>query len=607
MNYSLIIPVRSGSQRVKKKNIRTFGNTTLLERKINIVKKVKGINEIIVSSDCDKMLKISNNMGTSIHKRDNYYSSSECPNNEYWKYLAQNVGKYENLIMVNCVAPFVDSNVIQKVISKYEELDDKYDGITTVSSMKKFVWFLDENNPANYDKNKSPNSQDLRELGEITFAVSICKRKTIIESESIFGNNPYFYKLDSIESFDIDNPHEFLLSEMLYKNNILSESDAKNYLSRKLDTKLNLLDCTIRDGGYINDWNFTDQEVLDCYKATTEAGYNYFEIGFKTNREMVPDKGKWCYCDEKDISNIKKKFQLGCKIAVMAKIGTFKLTDFVLKKNSDINMIRLLISSVYKENNVIKDGILEKNIIDCKKIALEMINMGYEVCINIPGAQSLNNKEIKIICKHYHDLNIECLYIADTFGTFDDVIVTKQISKIYRELNKYNSKLKIGFHSHNNNNDSVSKTLKAIDLGCNFIDSTINGLGRGAGNLPSELIILELNKKKNFHLKILPILKYIDNNIRSIKEYKKNKLIFGYHPLYSLSGFLNMHPNYITEIIEKYDFLKMDEIYNLIIKIYNYNNSNSKNKYNNKLIDDLIIKIHNDNNSNSKINIINKY
>ena len=94
---SAIIPVRKGSIRVKNKNIRSFGDTNLLERKIKILKKVKGIDEIIVSSDCDKMLSVAEKLGVLTHTREKFYASSSCSAYQYYNYMAKNVGKYENL------------------------------------------------------------------------------------------------------------------------------------------------------------------------------------------------------------------------------------------------------------------------------------------------------------------------------------------------------------------------------------------------------------------------------------------------------------------------------------------------------------------------------
>ena len=108
----------------------------------------------------------------------------------------------------------------------------------------------------------------------------------------------------------------------MYKNNIIDEQIC-DLILKKRSKKLELLDCTIRDGGYLNNWNFTPDEVLDCYKSVSQSGYSYFEIGFKTNRKYLLDKGEWCYCDEESINKIANKYK-GCKIAVMAKIGNSK-------------------------------------------------------------------------------------------------------------------------------------------------------------------------------------------------------------------------------------------------------------------------------------------
>ena len=82
--------------------------------------------------------------------------------------------------------------------------------------------------------------------------------------------------------------------------------------------KIKLLDCTIRDGGYVNNWEFSDIEVKECCKSVSQAGFNYFEIGFRTNKKNK-GIGKWFYCDEKDILNVKNYYKQGCKISIMTR------------------------------------------------------------------------------------------------------------------------------------------------------------------------------------------------------------------------------------------------------------------------------------------------
>ena len=94
-----VIPVRKGSTRCKNKNNRNFGNTNLLKLKIKTLKKIKGIEEIIVSTDCANMIRIATELNVQVHKRDMYYASSDCPNYKYWSHIAENVGKYNKLMI----------------------------------------------------------------------------------------------------------------------------------------------------------------------------------------------------------------------------------------------------------------------------------------------------------------------------------------------------------------------------------------------------------------------------------------------------------------------------------------------------------------------------
>ena len=102
-----------------------------------------------------------------------------------------------------------------------------------------------------------------------------------------------------------------------------------------------MLDCTIRDG-YLNNCEFSTKEVIECYTAVSKSGYDYFEIGFKSNPKFLVDKGKWCYSKEKDIRKVVESYD-GCKIAVMPKVGTFQISDFLKKEDSCIDMVRVLL------------------------------------------------------------------------------------------------------------------------------------------------------------------------------------------------------------------------------------------------------------------------
>lgn len=572
-----IIPVRKGSQRCKNKNIRNFGDTNLLKLKIKSLKQVKGIEEIIVSTDCHDMISIAEELNVKVHKRDEYYASSECPNYKYWTYLAENVGYCSNIMMVNVVSPLIDSNIINNFIDKFVQL--KYTNMVTVNEQKSFFCNSLTTNGINFDSTKAPNSQELIPLSEITFGICIATKKQIINSRCIYGEKPVFFNVDSISGIDIDENSDFIKAELLYNENILNENTCKMILEKRSD-KIELLDCTIRDGGYLNNWEFTDEEVLDCYKAASEAGYDYFEIGFRTNKKLLLNKGKWCYCIEDDINNIYQQYQ-GCKIVVMAKMDTVTIDDFVKKSESNISMVRVLLARVTNENGV-KICKYNKNDLErTKNFCQELINYGYEVCVNFGCGDIIDECEITLIAHTFYDVNIKALYLADTYGGFNTNNIPKQLHRFYHEFDKYKSNISIGFHCHNNNGDALDKTKKAIFHGCNIIDSCIGGLGRGAGNLKSEELMsyLYTDKTKYIH-KIYPLIVYFDKHILSKKEYNIKQMN---HPYYKISGYISLHPDYISDILLNHNS-SVEEDINLIVKLDEYTKQTNKRNYNKELI-----------------------
>ena len=581
VKITAVIPVRKGSTRCKNKNIRNFGDTNLLKLKIETLKKVKGIDEIIVSTDCNDMIKLALELNVNVHKRDEYYASSECPNYKYWNHIAENVGQYTNFMMVNVVSPLVDSNTIQNFIDTFKK--NNYKNMVTVNKQKRFFCDSITKKGINFNSNKAPNSQELNPLAEITFGICIATRKDIIQYKCIYGKNPSFFYLNDVSSIDIDENADFITAELLYKNNILNENICKMILEKRTD-KISLLDCTIRDGGYLNDWAFSNEEVLDCYKSVTEAGYEYFEIGFRTNEKLLANKGKWCYSTEDNINSIFKKYN-GCKIVVMAKIGTVTIDDFIKKDKSNVTMVRVLLARSTPVNGIQKSYYNILDIRKAKTFCQQLIDYGYEVCMNFGCGDIINDDEIKIIASEFHNVKIKALYLADTYGGFNSKNLPIQLHKFYGELEKYDSKIPFGFHCHNNNEDALDKTKLAIFHGCNMIDSCIGGLGRGAGNLKSEQLMSYLYKDKTEYItKMTPIIVYFNKHILSKEEYQQNHHINS-HPYYMVSSVLSLHPNYITEILSMNTNVEQD--IELIINLDKYTKEKNERNYNKNLIKNL--------------------
>ena len=144
------------------------------------------------------------------------------------------------------------------------------------------------------------------------------------------------------------------------------------------------------------------KEVIECYTAVSKSGYDYFEIGFKSNPKFLVDKGKWCYSKEKDIRKVVESYD-GCKIAVMAKVGTFQISDFLKKEDSCIDMVRVLLARATHTATGMRSEYNEYDIIEARNYCNQLSDLGYEVCVNFGCGDLITDTEVKLICKHFHD------------------------------------------------------------------------------------------------------------------------------------------------------------------------------------------------------------
>lgn len=208
-----LIPVRKGSERVVNKNIRPFGDSSLLELKIKTLKEISTIDEVIVNSDCDTMLSIAKDMGVSTYKREEYYASSKVNNSEYFQHVAENTNS-KNIMYAPVTCPFIKQESYYNAIEKFST-EDEYDSLATAFPVKHHMWL--DGKPINYEPENSPNSQDLPDILGISYGISIISKDLMIKRRNVVGHNPFLYVLDDVESVDIDTELEFSFAEFLFK------------------------------------------------------------------------------------------------------------------------------------------------------------------------------------------------------------------------------------------------------------------------------------------------------------------------------------------------------------------------------------------------------
>ena len=212
-----IIPVKANSERVKKKNLRKFGNTNLYELKLKQLERTKNFKSFIVSSEDENILKVAKKFGFEIHKRDPYYSTNTVPMSEVYKYIGKSVNA-EHIAWINVTNPLAETYIYDKAVEIYKKNFGRYDCL--LSAIENRENFFYKKKPINFKRSPWPRSQDLEPLISLPFVINIMKKKNLINWGSCVGKKPYFYILDTLQAKDIDNPVDFLFCQEIFKKKL---------------------------------------------------------------------------------------------------------------------------------------------------------------------------------------------------------------------------------------------------------------------------------------------------------------------------------------------------------------------------------------------------
>ncbi|MBL7071542.1 MAG: aldolase catalytic domain-containing protein [Candidatus Omnitrophica bacterium] len=284
--------------------------------------------------------------------------------------------------------------------------------------------------------------------------------------------------------------------------------------------KIKVLDCTVRDGGLINNHDFDRRFVRAVYKGLSEAGVDYMEIGYKNSKELFSPKeyGLWKFCDDDEINKIIDGIESRTKLSVMVDVGRVKLEDIVPAAESPITMIRTA--------SYVKD--IDKAIY----MANHFHEKGYEATINIMAISKDMGPELdEAVHQIEEESKAMVVYIVDSFGALYQEPV-EHLVKRFRTILKTKE---VGFHGHNHQQLAFGNTIESIIHDANYLDATVYGIGRAAGNCPLELLVGFL---KNPKFDIRPILDLISHEFIPLRE----KMEWGYIIPYAIAGIMNEHP-----------------------------------------------------------------
>ena len=287
--------------------------------------------------------------------------------------------------------------------------------------------------------------------------------------------------------------------------------------------EIRVLDCTVRDGGLMNDHEFDDTFVKAVYDACVAAGIDYMEFGYKADKKLFSPSefGAWKFTDEDTIRRIVGENDTDLKLTAMADAErTDYHTDLLPKEDSVLDVIRVAtyVHQIPTAIDIIKDA----------------HDKGYETTVNLMAVSAVQERELDEAIELLATATpVGSIFLVDSFGAFYCEQV-QALTRKYIEFARPAGK-EVGIHAHNNQQLAYSNTITALIEGANRLDATIDGMGRGAGNCPLELLLGFLHNPK-FHVR--PVLECMQKHVAPMRK----SLNWGCQVPYMLTGQLNQHP-----------------------------------------------------------------
>ena len=300
-----------------------------------------------------------------------------------------------------------------------------------------------------------------------------------------------------------------------------------------MSNKVEILDCTLRDGGYVNDWQFGHDKILEIFERLVSSGVDYIEIGFlderrkfDINRTIMPDTQS----ANKIFSNVNKGNSI---VLAMIDYGTCNIKNIQPCNETFIDGIRV----IFKEHLMY----------DALSFCSEVKKLGYKVFAQMVSVTTYTDEKLIEYAKAVNKVMPFATSMVDTYGLLDD----RQLLHIFEILDKnLNPEVKVGFHAHNNFQLGYSNAKSFLNFNTTrdiLADGTLYGMGKSAGNAPLELLMMYMNENFKTDYDISQVLEVIDNVILDIYQ----KQYWGYNLFFYISASTKCHPNYVSYLMNK--------------------------------------------------------
>lgn len=294
-----------------------------------------------------------------------------------------------------------------------------------------------------------------------------------------------------------------------------------------------LLDCTLRDGGYVNDWEFGHEKIVEIFKRLVSSGVEFIEIGFLDERRSF-DINRTIFPDTASANKIFAGLDKGnSTILAMIDYGTCRIDHLQPATDTFVDAIRV----------IFKEHLMYEALAFCKQVQ----DLGYKVFAQMVSVTTYTDEKLKIYAEECNKLHPFATSMVDTYGLLDEEHLMHIFSILDANLAP---DIKEGYHAHNNFQLGYSNAKDF--LGCDserdlLADGTLYGMGKSAGNAPLELLMMYMNEKQGSHYDVTQVLEAIDNVILDI--YRKQ--YWGYNLFFYISSFTQCHPNYVRYFMDK--------------------------------------------------------
>lgn len=323
------------------------------------------------------------------------------------------------------------------------------------------------------------------------------------------------------------------MAVFLQLEELVCEKEIDTMGKQKETGKRELLDCTLRDGGYVNDWNFGHETIGEVFERLVSSGVEYIEIGFLDERREL-DLDRTIFPDTQSANQIFSGLSKGnAKVLAMIDYGTCSIEHLQPASETFIDGIRV----------IFKEHLVDEALAFCAEVK----KLGYLVFAQLVSVTTYTDEALSAYAAKCNQVHPYATSMVDTYGLLDQAHLLHIAGILDSHLLP---DVKLGFHAHNNLQLGFAnaKAFLAMDTPRDLLaDGTLYGMGKSAGNAPLELLFMWRNEKQGASYQLAQALEAIEHDILPIYQ----KQYWGYNLLFYLSAEAKCHPNYVRYLMEQ--------------------------------------------------------